>query len=167
MSIGDVFIGLGSNLGNPERQIEQALGLLEMRAITIDEISSLYRTEPVDAPVDSWFLNGVARASGGLPPLELLDVLLTVEKEMGRVRRERHAPRTIDLDLLLIGDAVMDEPGLTLPHPRLHLRRFVLVPLVEIAPNLVLPKLGVTAEELLNRCLDTSAVYRVGSLVVP
>ena len=86
---------------------------------------------------------------------------------MGRERRERHAPRTIDLDLLLVGDAVMDEPELTLPHPRLHLRRFVLVPLVEIASNLVHPKLGAAAKELLSRCLDTSAVHHFGSLIVP
>jgi len=165
--MGDVFIGLGSNLGNPEREIEQALGLLEMRAMAIDEVSSLYRTEPVDAPADRWFLNGVARASCRLEPVELLEVLMTVEKALGRERRERHDPRPIDLDLLLVGDAVMDEPGLTLPHPRLHLRRFVLVPLVEIAPHLVHPKLGVTTEELLSRCLDSSAVNRSGSLVVP
>jgi 2-amino-4-hydroxy-6-hydroxymethyldihydropteridine diphosphokinase len=165
--MGDVFLGLGSNLGDPERQIERALGLLDIRSVRVDEISSLYRTEPVDAPADRWFLNGVARASCQLEPVELLEVLLTVEKEMGRQRREHHAPRTIDLDLLLVGDVVMDVPRLTLPHPRLHLRRFVLVPLVEIAPHFVHPKLGVTTEELLSRSLDSSAVYRVGSLVAP
>jgi 2-amino-4-hydroxy-6-hydroxymethyldihydropteridine diphosphokinase len=165
--VNDVYIGFGSNLGNPERQIEQALGLLETCSVAIDDISSLYRTEPVDAPTDLWFLNGVARASTRLAPLDLLEALLTVEKEMGRQRIQRNDPRTIDLDLLLVGDLVMDEPGLTLPHPRFHLRRFVLVPLVEIAPHLVHPRLGVTAKELLSRCLDTSAVHHFDSLVVP
>ena len=162
----DVFIGLGSNLGNPERQIAQALELLEMCPMTIVEVSSLYRTEPVDAPANQWFLNGVARASSRLKPVELLQILMNVEKALGRKRRERHDPRPIDLDLLLVGAAVVDVSGLALPHPRLHLRRFVLVPLAEIAPHLVHPKLGVTMRELLDRCHDSSAVHRFGSVVV-
>jgi 2-amino-4-hydroxy-6-hydroxymethyldihydropteridine diphosphokinase len=157
------YIGLGSNLGDPQAQIEQALRLLDHHSARVDEVSSLYWTEPVDAPSELWFLNGVARVSWRLEPRELLGVCHSVEHSLGRERKLHHGPRTIDLDLLLLGDTLMDSPEITLPHPDLHLRRFVLVPLVEIAPNLLHPKLGLKMVELLNRCPDASVVTRVGS----
>jgi 2-amino-4-hydroxy-6-hydroxymethyldihydropteridine diphosphokinase len=163
VSDGYGFIGLGSNLDEPEVQIERALQYLDEYAVRIEEVSSLYRTEPVDAPPQPWFMNGVARVSSRLKPLALLNVCRQIESLQGRERTTPHGPRTIDLDLLLVGDTLMDRPELTLPHPKLHLRRFVLVPLEEIAPDLVHPKLGSTVKELLERCPDTSAVVRLGT----
>lgn len=166
MSIVSSFIGLGSNLGDPESQIEQALRRLERHSVRVKEISSLYRTEPVDAPPEPWFVNGVARVGCRLGPHELLRICQAVERVQGRERELRHGPRTIDLDLLLVGDALVDTPNLTLPHPELHLRRFVLVPLTEIAPDIIHPKLGLRMAELLDQCLDRSIVRRVGTLVL-
>ena len=97
-----------------------------------------------------WYLNGVAALDVGIPARELLKNLLTLEEEMGRVRKERWEARIIDLDILLFGSDVIDEEGLTIPHPRMHLRRFVLVPLAELAPGLIHPVLGVRVEELLE-----------------
>jgi 2-amino-4-hydroxy-6-hydroxymethyldihydropteridine diphosphokinase len=165
VSDGYGYIGLGSNLGDPEAQIERALRHLDEQSVRVEEVSSLYRTEPVDAPTELWFLNGVARVSCDFGPRELLAICQEIESSQGRERTIHHGPRTIDLDLLLLGDALMDSPELTLPHPELHLRRFVLVPLAEIAPELIHPILGSTMKELLGWCPDTSAVIRVGPLV--
>lgn len=158
------YIGLGSNLSDPEAQIGQALRRLDENSVRVDAVSSLYRTEPVDAPSEPWFLNGVAKVCCPLEPRRLLEVCQAVEASQGRERLTHHGPRTIDLDLLLLGDVLVDSPELTLPHPELHLRRFVLVPLAEIAPGIVHPKLGSTVVELLGRCPDTSAVIRIGSI---
>ena len=105
-------------------------------------VSTLRETDPVGVTDQPRFLNGVAALETELAPRELLDVLLAVERRLGRERRERWGPRTIDLDLLLYGDEVIDEAGLTIPHPRLHERRFVLEPLAELAPKLVVPGRG-------------------------
>jgi 2-amino-4-hydroxy-6-hydroxymethyldihydropteridine diphosphokinase len=159
-ALGDVFIGLGSNLGDREATLERALARLEARGFHVTAQSALYLTEPVDAPPQAWFLNAVARGETRLSPEALLQVCLTVEAELGRLRLARNEPRTLDLDLLLHGDRVSDSPALVLPHPRLHLRRFVLVPLVEIAPEARHPRLALTARELLAACPDASAVLR-------
>jgi 2-amino-4-hydroxy-6-hydroxymethyldihydropteridine diphosphokinase len=121
-------------------------------------MSSLYLTEPVDAPPQEWFLNAVAGGETALPPEALLQACLDTERERGRVREVPRGPRTIDLDLLLYGDEVRDAPGLVLPHPRMHERRFVLVPLAEIAPTARHPILGLTAAEMLRLCPDRSQV---------
>ena len=142
----------------------QALKLLSERSVTIERASSLYLAEPVEAPVQPWFLNGVARVRSPYKPRELLGISQTIETHLGRRRQVHHGPRTIDLDLLLVGVTLVDTPELTLPHPRLHLRRFMLIPLAEIAPDLIHPKLECSISELLTRCSDRSAVIRVGSL---
>ncbi len=152
------FVALGANLGEREAQIERALLSLESRGILTGQRSSLYLTEPVGGPPQDWFLNAAAELLTSLSPEALLEACLEVERGMGRVRTVKDGPRTIDVDLLLYGQKRRDTGGLVLPHPRMHLRRFVLVPLCEIAPQAVHPVLGTTASELLARCPDHSEV---------
>lgn len=153
-----VFLGLGSNLGDREGTIARGLDGLRGRGFILERRSDLYLTEPVDGPPQDWFVNAVAQGRTALAPEALLAACLEVEREAGRVRRERNGPRTLDLDLLLFGDTVSDAPALTLPHPRLHERRFVLVPLCDLAPEGVHPRLGRTFRELLAVCPDASRV---------
>jgi 2-amino-4-hydroxy-6-hydroxymethyldihydropteridine diphosphokinase len=137
------YIGIGSNLGDRRRLIRQALDLLGAQAdVEVAALSTIRETEPVGIVDQPRFLNAAARLETELAPRELLDRLLAVERDLGRVRVERYGPRTIDLDLLLYGDEVVDEPGLRVPHPRLGERRFVLEPLLELDPGLVVPGLG-------------------------
>ena len=153
-----VFIAFGANVGDREANIFAARRGLEARGVRVTAMSSLYLTEPVDAPPQDWFLNAVAGGETVLSPEALLQACLDVERALGRVRDVPRGPRTIDLDLLLHGSEVRDAPGLRLPHPRMHERRFVLVPLVEIAPAARHPVLGLTAAEMLRRCPDRAQV---------
>jgi 2-amino-4-hydroxy-6-hydroxymethyldihydropteridine diphosphokinase len=138
------YIGLGANLGDRERTIRAAVrALAEDDAIEVVALSTLRETEPVGVGEQPLFLNGAALLETTLGARELLDRLLAVEQRFGRARVPgEHGPRTLDLDLLLYGDEMVDEPGLTVPHPRLHERRFVLEPLAELAPGLVVPGRG-------------------------
>jgi 2-amino-4-hydroxy-6-hydroxymethyldihydropteridine diphosphokinase len=153
-----VFLGLGSNLGDREAALEGALGRLVARGFRVTRCSSLWLTEPVGGPPQGWFLNLAAEGETALGPEALLEACLATESEMGRVRAQRNGPRTIDVDVLFFGDERRDTPGLVIPHPRLHERRFVLEPLAEIAPGFVHPALGLTVRELLARCPDASVV---------
>jgi 2-amino-4-hydroxy-6-hydroxymethyldihydropteridine diphosphokinase len=155
-----VFVGLGSNLGDRESALRSGLNGLERRGFAPAVLSSLYLTEPVGGPPQPWYLNQVAGGQTRLSPEELLRACLETEDEAGRVRGTRFGPRTLDLDLLLYGDEMREEPALTLPHPRLHQRRFVLEPLAEIAPDARHPRLGATIAELLARCPDPARVVR-------
>jgi 2-amino-4-hydroxy-6-hydroxymethyldihydropteridine diphosphokinase len=141
------YVGLGSNLGDREGTLRRALELLGER-VTLGRVSSFRETDPVGMTEQPRFVNAAARIETDLSPRELLDAMLGVELELGRERRERWGPRTIDLDLLLYGDTVVAEPGLTVPHPRLHERRFVLEPLAELDPALVVPGRGRVSELL-------------------
>ena len=132
------YVGLGANLGDREATIRAAVGALP----GVIAVSALRETDPVGMTEQPRFLNGVAALRTALAPRELLDVLIAVERRLGRERGERWGPRTIDLDLLLYGGETVDEPGLTVPHPRLHERRFVLEPLAELDPELVVPGRG-------------------------
>ena len=144
-------IALGSNLGDRRAHLDHAAARLQslLRSVTISEFRE---TAPVGMRgPQPMFLNGAAVGDTTLTARELLDALLAVERERGRARPYANAPRTLDLDLILFGDAVIDEPGLIVPHPRFRERRFVLEPLAEIAPGLVDPVSGLSVRELLDR----------------
>jgi 2-amino-4-hydroxy-6-hydroxymethyldihydropteridine diphosphokinase len=138
------YIGIGSNLGEREVTIRDALALLAAdRELEVEAVSAIRETDPVGVVDQPLFLNAAVRLTTELAPRSLLERLLAVEQQLGRVRTgERYGPRTIDLDLLLYGDEIVDEPGLRVPHPRLAERRFVLEPLAELDPGLVVPGLG-------------------------
>jgi 2-amino-4-hydroxy-6-hydroxymethyldihydropteridine diphosphokinase len=145
------FIALGSNLGDRRRFLDQALAALRQRGTKVERVSSYYETAPVGGPAGQGsYLNAVAQVQSEMEPETLLQTLLAVELSLGRVRDERFGPRTIDLDLLLYGELVRDAGDLTVPHPRMHERTFVLKPLAEIAPLAVHPALKKTIRELLD-----------------
>ncbi len=138
------YIGVGANLGDREATIRAALAALP----GVVGVSQLRETDPVGVVDQPPFLNGAVAVETDFSPRELLDALLAVERELGRERRERWGPRTIDLDLLLYGDETIDEPGLTVPHPRLHERRFALEPLIDLDPELAIPGHGPVSDLL-------------------
>ena len=143
------YIGLGANLGPKEVTLLRAVDLLAAEdGVEVLELSELRETPPVGVVDQPEFLNAALALETSLAPRELLDVLLRVERELGRERAERWGPRTIDLDLLVYGAETVDEPGLSVPHPRLHERRFALEPLAELEPELVIPGLGKVSELL-------------------
>ena len=129
----EVYIGVGSNLGDRRRYIEDAIGLLRRSEhIRVDKVSPLYETDPVGGPPQGKFLNGAIRIETDLSARELLNRLAEIEKALGREREVADGPRTIDLDILTYGDARIDEPGLIIPHPRMHERDFVKRPLEDL-----------------------------------
>ena len=137
------YVALGANLGDPKATVLAAFAALaNLPESRVARCSSLYRTAPVGILSQPDFVNAVALLETTLAPEALLDALLDIEARFGRIRRERNGPRTLDLDLLLYDDIELDLPRLTLPHPRLHLRAFVLLPLAEVAPNLAIPRRG-------------------------
>lgn len=155
------YIGLGANIGDRKAALLLAARRIEAAGGRIVARSSFYRTDPVEVVDQEEFLNQVLGLETALSATDLLGRCLGIEREMGRVRTRDKGPRTIDLDLLLYGDAVLKTPGLEIPHPRLHLRRFVLAPLAEIASGFRHPVLGQTVAELLDRCPDRSRVDRL------
>ena len=158
--LSTAFIALGANLDRPERQIEA--GVRELAALPQTRVvrrSSLYRSAPVGYMDQPDFINAVAQIETGLKPRELLEALLAIEALHGRVRDFPNAPRTLDLDIVLYGSLVLHEHGLTIPHPRMHERAFVIVPLAEIAPEALIPGHGM-ARELL-RGVDAASVIRL------
>jgi len=161
------YIAMGSNLGDRRATIQAALDRLrEAPGIHDVRPSALHETQPVGGPPGQpLYLNGAARLETTLEPEPLLDLLLDVERKLGRHRRERWGPRTIELDLLLFEDRVVRTPKLTVPHPRMHERRFVLEPLAEIAAEAVHPILGCTVRELLDALLDIAPPASAGDPV--
>lgn len=164
MSREIVYIGFGSNLGNRLDFCDRAVALLSLLPHSqVTGVSSLYETEPLPehSPGPDWFLNGIVRLETDLTPQSLLEVCREVEQSLGRDPDHRDGPRTLDLDILLYGNRVINETGLIVPHPRLHLRRFVLAPLAELAPDLQHPLLNKTASALLAELNDPSVVRRL------
>jgi 2-amino-4-hydroxy-6-hydroxymethyldihydropteridine diphosphokinase len=155
-----VYIALGSNIGERENNLHQALDLLAESGLKIKKVSIFYETEPVDYLDQAWFLNAVLEADTALPAVDLLRTLRAIETSMGSKKAFAKGPRLIDLDLLLYANESLNTLELQIPHPRMLDRRFVLVPLAEIAPNLKHPSWPVTAAELLLRTSDKSAVKK-------
>jgi 2-amino-4-hydroxy-6-hydroxymethyldihydropteridine diphosphokinase len=153
-----VYLALGSNIGEREKNLREALRRLEHAAIQVLKTSSVYETEPVDYLDQAWFLNAVLEAQTDLSPTALLRALRKIESGMGSKKAFAKGPRLIDLDILLYDDATIDTPDLQIPHPRMLQRNFVLVPLAEIAPGLRHPSWPATAAEVLSRSPDRSAV---------
>jgi 2-amino-4-hydroxy-6-hydroxymethyldihydropteridine diphosphokinase len=153
-----VFIGLGSNVGDREQALLRARALLRERGFQERQASRLCLTEPVGGPPQEWFLNQVIEGTTALAPEALLQAAREVEAALGRQRTVRNGPRTLDVDLLLYGDEVRRTEDLVLPHPRMHERLFVLVPLAEIAPRARHPVLKATVDELRRGCPDRAQV---------
>jgi 2-amino-4-hydroxy-6-hydroxymethyldihydropteridine diphosphokinase len=156
------FIGIGSNLGEPLSNCLNAIAILvSLEQITLTQQSSFYKTEPVGFRDQNWFINGVIEVKTAYSPRTLLEALKVIEYEMGRRAGEKWGPRVIDLDILFYGQEIIDEEGLIVPHPELHKRGFVLVPLNEIAPYVIHPVFGVSIQGLLGRLEDKSEVSSV------
>jgi len=156
------FLSLGSNIGDRKRNLVRASRLLAKNGVAVLKASSVYRTEPVDVRDQPWFYNQALEVRTDRTPHELLALAKSIEAAMKRVPSIEKGPRTIDIDILLAGDTVLGTPELTIPHPRLAVRNFVLVPLNEIAPQAVHPLLRKTVHELFRLCPDRSSVLGAG-----
>jgi 2-amino-4-hydroxy-6-hydroxymethyldihydropteridine diphosphokinase len=156
-----VYLALGSNVGDREENIRRAITLLDDSGIDLEKISSLYETEPVDYLDQSWFLNAVLEAQTSLEPLPLLKVMRGIELAMGSKKAFPKGPRLIDLDILLYNDQTIKTAELQVPHPRMLDRKFVLIPLVEIASGLRHPSWPGTARQMLDISPDASEVRKL------
>ena len=154
-----VYLGLGSNMGKRQDNLDEALSLLSHR-LRMEKVSSVYDTEPVGDMDQPRFLNLVCQVYTRLAPMELLALAKGIELKLGRAPGKSNAPRPIDIDILLYGDQIVETPELVIPHPRMAERAFVLIPLAEIAPNLVHPPGGKTTKELLQRVTETQGVLK-------
>jgi 2-amino-4-hydroxy-6-hydroxymethyldihydropteridine diphosphokinase len=153
------FIGIGANMGRPAETCRTAVGkLAEIPGVRLLRSSSLYRTEPVGPSDQDWFINAVAEIRTGLPPGLLLKALKEIERRLGRTEGMKWGPRVIDLDILLYGQEVIREGELVIPHPEMHRRHFVLVPLCELASYAIHPAFGVSMSGLLDRLSDPARV---------
>ena len=155
-----VYLSLGSNIGDREKNIARAIGALDARGLRVMGQSSLYETEPLEIRDQAWFLNCAIAIETELAPQPLMAILLEIEREMGRDRRVPKGPRLIDIDILLYGSKVVREPGLEIPHPRMAERKFVLVPLAEIAGEANHPVSMMTIAEMLEATADRSEVKK-------
>ena len=156
------YIGIGSNLGTPGKNCANAIEKISRtKDIKIISKSSFYQTEPIGGVQQGWFVNSAIEIETDLSPENLLSVLLNLELAMGRIRKEKWGPRLIDLDLLFYGNLVLENKSLTLPHPEIQNRKFVLVPMCEIAENLIHPTLKKTIKTLLQESSDITIVKKI------
>ncbi|HTT23660.1 MAG TPA: 2-amino-4-hydroxy-6-hydroxymethyldihydropteridine diphosphokinase [Candidatus Sulfotelmatobacter sp.] len=155
-----MYLSLGSNLGDRIAYLRDAIRRLEAIG-HVRATSSMYATQPVEFIDQPWFLNCVVALETSSTPAQLMEQVLDIEKTMGRQRVQKKGPRTIDIDILLLADAVVNTPELTIPHPRMHERRFVLAPLAEIAPDARHPRLNKTVRELLEELPPGQSVRRL------
>ncbi len=154
-----IYLGLGSNMGNRQENLDRALDFLSQR-LRVDQVSSVYDTEPVGNTNQPRFLNLVCQVYTGLEPLALLSLVKGIESKLGRLPHTSNLPRPIDIDILFYGDQVTETPELTIPHPRLTERAFVLIPLAEIVPDLVHPVNGKTVKELMKSVTEGQGVFK-------
>lgn len=156
-----VYLSLGSNVGDREANLRAGIAALAGAGVRVTRVSAFYETEPVDYLEQAWFVNCVVEGGTELPALELLRSLREIEARLGSKKVVAKGPRLLDVDILLYGAEVIDTAELQVPHPRMHLRKFVLAPLVEIAAGVVHPKLGMTAAQMLEGTEDQSQVRRI------
>jgi 2-amino-4-hydroxy-6-hydroxymethyldihydropteridine diphosphokinase len=154
----DIYLALGSNMGDRALSISRAIDSLPVHGVHVVQQSSPYETEPVELRDQEWFLNGVVEVETKLTPQRLMQALLDIERSMGRLRLTPKGPRIIDMDILLFGSTIVHERGLEIPHPRMAERRFVLVPFAEIAAGAIHPVLKKTIAEMLDETPDRSEV---------
>jgi 2-amino-4-hydroxy-6-hydroxymethyldihydropteridine diphosphokinase len=162
-----VYLLLGGNKGDVREAFSKATEMLGVQIGQISAASPLYQTEPWGIETDSLFINQALCLSSSLHPMNLIKAVLNIEKTLGRVRNNRGVEsRNIDIDILFLDEMIISEPGLEVPHPRLHLRRFALQPLCDIAPDLIHPIFNISISELMNRCDDPLRVTRLPEQVV-
>ena len=155
-----IYLSLGSNIGDRDKNLRTAISKLGEAKVRVTRVSSFYETEPVDLREQPWFLNCVVQGETEIPALDLLRALREIESRMGSKKLVPKGPRLIDVDILLYGNEIIDTPELQVPHPRMLQRRFVLVPLAEIAPSLKHPSWKATAGELLANLSDASVARK-------
>jgi 2-amino-4-hydroxy-6-hydroxymethyldihydropteridine diphosphokinase len=157
----NAYIGIGSNMGDPPNNCLEAIKKIgELAGCEIVSLSSLFLTEPVGVSDQEWYVNGVVSIKTGMSACELLNELLRIETEMGRVRVAKWGPRLIDLDLLLYGQDVIDDATIIVPHPLMHMRKFIMAPIAEIAPELMHPVIGKTMLELFRELSEDDQVVK-------
>ena len=159
--MNQTYLLIGGNLGNRQKNLEKAKELIVANAGQVGKTSSLYETEAWGMRDQPAFLNQVLFLFTKLDPRQLLSTILDIEHQMGRERTQKFGPRAIDIDILFYNEAIIDEPGLTIPHPQLHLRKFTLEPLHEIAPSFMHPLLNKSIADLLRDCPDPLAVKKL------
>jgi 2-amino-4-hydroxy-6-hydroxymethyldihydropteridine diphosphokinase len=162
----NVFVSIGSNLGDRLQSLAEAYRQIGLYAVKVENYSSVYETEPWGFEAEKNFLNQVIEFDTHLEPSELMQVLLQIEAMMGRTGERglgKFQSRTLDIDILFVGDRIISDDNVKIPHPRLHLRKFVLAPMAEIAPLKVHPVLGISMITLLNNCIDQGKIVKVYS----